>query len=80
MSRILEASSYGYTRITTGQTPKCRSYFYSKNVQDALRSMGYRVTEKKAYEWDKEKNDWSAEKPVLDYAKRETFFIEITWG
>lgn len=80
MQNIRYQASFGYTRYTTALNPKPRSRIPSKNVQDALRSMGYKVIEKRAMEWDDEKKGFSDEKPKLDHAKRETFFLEITWG
>ncbi len=78
MECIKQAASYGHTRLITQEQPK----FYSPSefVQKALRSLGYRVVEKRAYKWDEEKKDWSTEKPYLDSMGREQFFLEITWG
>lgn len=80
MEQIKHQASFGHTRYSTALTPRARSHMYSQTVQDALRSMGYRVIEKRAMEWDEESHTFSSEKPILDACKRETFFLEITWG
>lgn len=77
MAYIRQCASVGYTRYVS--FPQTRSLVASEHVQNALRSMGYKVTEKRAYKWDKEANDWS-DRPQLDHSGRETFFLEITWG
>lgn len=78
MSCIRESASLGCTRFVS--MPEARSMIASEHVQKALRSMGYKITEKRAYQWDEKNKDWSLEKPALDFAGRETFFLEITWG
>lgn len=80
MSSILLDASFGRTRHTTAMSPRCRINMYSKNVQDALRSMGYKVVEKRVMEYDEEKKDFSTDRPKLDHGGREQFFLEITWG
>lgn len=80
MAKIKYGASFGHTRLSTSGCPQCREYFYSENVQNALRALGYRVIEKRAYAWDSEAKDFSKSKPHLDHSGRETFFLEITWG
>lgn len=78
MMVIRDAASKGYTRHITW--PKPRGWdLPNEKVQDALRSFGYRVVEKRAYEWDDKKKAYS-DRPMLSYDKREQFFLEITWG
>jgi hypothetical protein len=77
MGSIKEYASYGYTRHIT--TPKIRDLHPGEQVQNVLRSFGYRVIEKRAYEWDSEKKEYS-DRPLLSHDKREQFFLEITWG
>ena len=77
MEEIRSAASFGYTRYQG--FPKNKDLMPSERVCDALRSMGYKVTVKRAYHWDDDKKDWS-DRPQLDQFGREQFFIEITWG
>jgi len=78
MEQIKKSASYGYTRTIT--SPKSRDFHPSELVQKTLRSFGFKVLEKRAYQWDKERQDWSKEKPALDFEGKEQFFLEITWG
>ena len=77
MLMIREVASMGYTRYQS--YPKNRDLTPNEHVCDVLRSMGYKVHIKRAYQWDYEKKTWS-DKPSLDHSGREQFFIEITWG
>lgn len=77
MGSIRYCASVGHTRYQTltanaDLTP-------SEHVCSILRSMGYKVTVKRAYLYDEKKKDWS-DKPWLDSNGREQFFAEITWG
>lgn len=78
MTGIKQSASFGYTRFVTMYRPK--AFHPSEHVQNALRSMGYNVVEKRPYKWDEEKKTWSSDKPLLDSDGREQFFLEITWG
>ncbi len=77
MTGIRHAASVGYTRYVTMYAN--RDFHPSEHVQNVLRSMGYKVVEKRAYQYDEKKKDWS-DKPLLDFNGREQFFLEITWG
>lgn len=78
MASIRDAASVGHTRFVTIQRSKYLTP--SEQVQKALSSFGYRVVEKRAYQWDNEANKWSDSKPALDSVGNEQFFLEITWG
>lgn len=77
MEHIRHSASLGYTRLQTVITNADRTP--SAHLCDVLRSMGYRVSIKRAYLWDDKKNGWS-DRPWLDASGREQFFAEITWG
>jgi hypothetical protein len=77
MQNIKYSASFGHTRFQT--SPQTKERGPSEHVCDALRSMGYKVTIKRAYRYDSDKKEWS-DKPLLDYQGREQFFAEITWG
>lgn len=80
MKVIRNYASFGHTRYSTAPFEKPRENFYSETVQNALRSVGFRVIEKRSVHWDEEKQDWDQNKPRLDAQGREQFFIEIYWG
>ncbi len=77
MSQIRESASMGYTRYQS--MPANKDFSPSEHVCEVLRSMGYKVSVKRAYLYDDKKKDWS-DKPWLDHAGREQFFVEVTWG
>lgn len=77
MEQIRHASSYGSTRLIT--YPANSDMVPGEAVQNALRSFGYRVVQKRAYQWDSLKKSYS-DRPELDSSGREQFFLEITWG
>ena len=77
MKSIRFTASVGYTRYQT--CANTSDYGPSEHVCNVLRSMGYKVTVKRAYQYDEKKKDWS-DKPLLNFAGREQFFAEITWG
>jgi hypothetical protein len=84
MADIKHSASFGYTRLCT--SPECKNLspaqwgrHPSEHVQNALRSFGFRVVEKKAYEYDAKLHGY-CDRPMLNPDKREQFFLEITWG
>lgn len=77
MSGIRHAASVGYTRYF--MYAAVIEVMPSEHVQHILKSMGYNVVIKRAYEWDEKEKKWS-DKPLLSYDKREQFVAEITWG
>lgn len=77
MTMIRINASVGYTRYQT--SPNIIDYTPSEHVCIVLRSMGYKITVKRAYQYDDKKKDWS-DKPLLSHDGREQFFTEITWG
>ena len=77
MQWIRHSSSIGHTRYQSQPANKDRTP--SEHLCMVLRSMGYKVTTKRAYQWDNDKKDWS-DKPYIDHVGREQFFVEITWG
>ena len=77
MGQIREIASMGHTRFQS--TPSNKDFTPSEHVCEILRSMGYKVTIKRAYQWDEQKKNWS-DRPWLDHSGREQFFVEITWG
>jgi len=83
MTQIKEAASHGHTRLLTTHSTKAIGNLYgdhpSDHVQNVLRSFGFKVIEKRAYEWNSDYKTYS-DKPLLNFEKRETFFLEITWG
>jgi hypothetical protein len=82
MNAIRDAASRGYTRHVTQPKPKDKGYFDhpTEFVQNALRSFGFKVVEKRAYLWDSVTRDYSNNKPFLSNDGRDQFFLEITWG
>lgn len=79
MESIKSAASLGRTRFITDPNVKKEGWHFSGKVQDALRSFGYRVVEKRAYKFDTATMSYS-DKPDVNAEGREQFFLEITWG
>lgn len=77
MFQVRYAASFGETRYQS--LPMNRDLNPTEHVCNAFRSMGYKVTMKRAYKWDEAAKNWS-DKPMVDNNGREQFFVEITWG
>lgn len=77
MHGIRECSSWGSTRHYI--YPSVKERMPSEHVCEILRSMGYKVSINRSYQWDSEKKERS-DKPDVDSNGREQFFAEITWG
>lgn len=77
MQSIRECASWGSTRYIS--MPATKDQSPSEHVQALLVSFGYKVTVKRAYQWDNEKKEYS-DKPWLSFNGREQFVTEITWG
>lgn len=77
MVSIKEQASFGHTRYISSSAIK--DFIPSERVQNHLRNLGYKVTQKRAYIWDSNEKKYS-DRPSLNQEGREQFFLEITWG